>query len=261
MTFPFLLILVATLVESTSVEEDLSLTKKQSQTLGVFRKMMLPLLDKTYKKEDVYLIRWLKHRNFNLDRAKGYLTNDIEWRKTEKMDEILNEDWSEIEKDIPFKHLGNDVDGKPILYFHFGEMDVRKLVLQGKTNLVLRRFNQMMEWGESLVRMEQDKGKNVTRYHIIPNLKGFNARQHLCPACVTIYVQIVINFESHFPLTLDTYSALNGPQIFQTVINAVLPFMSEENRNVIKFYAGKQEWEPALRKFLPSEAMQTILED
>jgi hypothetical protein len=53
----------------------------------------MPRLDKDYQKSDIYLIRWLRAKNFNIRAAEEMLIADLKWRKNEKMDNIDQEDW------------------------------------------------------------------------------------------------------------------------------------------------------------------------
>ncbi len=53
----------------------------------------MPRLDKDYQKSDIYLIRWLRAKNFNIRAAEEMLVSDLKWRKNEKMDNIDQEDW------------------------------------------------------------------------------------------------------------------------------------------------------------------------
>jgi len=241
----------------TTVEEDLSLTKEELDQLQNFRTRMLPFVDKEYKKEGTYLIRWLRARQLNVDKAQEMLLRDIEWRKEEQMDNGMGmgDQWT---RHLPFTHLGYDYQGKPVLTCNFEDMDFRKAVLSGKGEVLTKAFILMMEWGERLVRAEQLKGNNVTRFHFIGNLRGFNAQQHTCPGCMTIYLKAARVWEAHYPNLLDNYIAINSPSLYRNVINFILPLLSDETRRKIRVFGRKQEWEPILHEFLPEHILRNF---
>lgn len=62
-------------VHGISAAEDLTLTAKEAQALFQFRKNVLPRLEKEhdYMKTDIYLVRWLRAKSFNLRLAENML--------------------------------------------------------------------------------------------------------------------------------------------------------------------------------------------
>ena len=87
---------------------------------------------------DIFLVRWIRDQNMDYEKARRKLVKvwhpdskklfalfskiqiqSLEWRKQNKVDEVLGEDFSEIVKNCPFDLDGQDMKGRPskIIYF------------------------------------------------------------------------------------------------------------------------------------------------
>jgi len=64
-----------------------------------------------------------------------------------------------------------------------GDGDFRKAVVSGNTDKLYRYMMSRVELAAKKVRDAQAKGLNVTRFHFIENLNGFNLAQHACVQC------------------------------------------------------------------------------
>lgn len=62
---------------------------------------------------DIYLVRWLRAVNWNIMEAGVLLLENLRWRKDNKMDTILEEDWSKFEEKFPYFVEGCDKEGRP----------------------------------------------------------------------------------------------------------------------------------------------------
>ncbi|OXA52221.1 Patellin-2 [Folsomia candida] len=166
-SFAVLLTFLATDCNGVSLNQDLTLTKSQKEALDKFKANVLPKLTKDYQKSDIYLIRWLRAKNFNVRAAEEMLMSDLKWRRAEKMDNIHTEDWSDMEEEFPWFMDGYDNEGKPILTANYDEWDLRKGVVAGKLQRIMRWMTYAQESGVRRVRELQAEGKNVTQWHVI----------------------------------------------------------------------------------------------
>jgi len=229
------------------LDQDLTLTRSQYEALEKFKENVIPRLEKDYQKTDIYLIRWLRARNFNVRQAEEMLFSDLKWRAQEKMDQINDEDWSDMEIEYPYYLDGYDHEGKPILTANYDEWDIRKGVLSGKLQRLMRWMTKAQNDGVSKVRELQAEGKNITQWDFIINMNNFNLVQHGCIQCLPIYTTFVSNYENHFPGSCDKIILLNTPQVFEIVLNLIRPIMSQQTRDALKVYNNnREEWDPIL---------------
>jgi len=78
-----------------------------------FRPLVRYDLYRDYMQEDIYLMLWLRGSNLDVPKAEQMLRKAHKWRKENKIDNILNEDFTELDKLFPYILAGNDNDGRP----------------------------------------------------------------------------------------------------------------------------------------------------
>ena len=115
---------------NTSQEEALlQLKDKIEQTND---KQILPYIEATTEDYDLLLLRFLRARKFNVINSYDLLINDIKWRIDEEYNrqhipyetsyEILSPEWSptDLHQYFPTSLFGEDKEGRPVAYKHFG---------------------------------------------------------------------------------------------------------------------------------------------
>ncbi len=171
---------------------------------------MVPHLSHGYMKQDIYLIRWLRARNLNIDQAEQMLKNNLRWRREQKMDTINEEDWSDMKEDFPYTSDTFDKTGRPIGTINMGPWNIRRMALAGKMPRLQRYMNKLLEEATQAVIREQGKGNNVTQWKVLINLDGFNQIQHACPVCLPAYVNFVNTYEERYPGFADQIININS---------------------------------------------------
>jgi len=82
--------------------------------------------------EDEYLIRWLRARNLDVDKAEQMLKTSMEWREKEDIKGLNSWDAPvTVSQDFLYKFTGEDSEGRPVLVVPFGRWEVRKLIEMG----------------------------------------------------------------------------------------------------------------------------------
>jgi len=79
-----------------SYEEDTRLTKSQAAALATLKKSVVPKLKRDFEKDDIYLLQFLRAKNFDPKKAEQYLLSESQWRTDYKMDSIHTEDFSDM---------------------------------------------------------------------------------------------------------------------------------------------------------------------
>ncbi|ODM89230.1 SEC14-like protein 2, partial [Orchesella cincta] len=112
--------------EAVSVEEFLSLTTSEKDALDKFRARVEPLLTSDRMKQDVYLIRWLRSKNFDVNAADKMLRDSLKWRHDEKIDNIHLEDFSDMASEFHVTVDTYDKTGRPIGVIDMFDWDIRR---------------------------------------------------------------------------------------------------------------------------------------
>ncbi|XP_021953391.2 SEC14-like protein 4 [Folsomia candida] len=210
---------------------------------------MRPQLSLDYMKKDIYLIRWLRATRFDIKAAEKMLTENLEWRKENDMENILNEDWSDFESNYPIELQGCDKEGRPVSSGNADDWDVRGVTVSGKLHRGIRYIDRVIEEASAIVRAMQENGDNVTRLVQLIDMRQFNFVQHGCPVCITLYVYAIQTYRDHFPGTVHKVIMLNVPSYFLSIWRLIRHLLPEEERNLIVLH-GRDEttWKKALLK-------------
>ncbi|ODM88857.1 SEC14-like protein 4 [Orchesella cincta] len=231
------------LVFSQADSRDLLLTLKEKNALDTFKEQVSPLLEEEFMKSDFYLVRWLRVKNWDIPSAKTMLLDNVKWRKDNKINSILQENWSDVEQDFPASFHNSDKIGRPILTMNFGEWDFRAVVLAGKSRRLDRYLTYTTEKYVNNVFKAQAAGKNVTRALILIDMDGFSIQRTACPLCIPIFIRWTSTMESYYPQFTNEIVMINAPSAISIPLNAIKPFMTPDTRDQLKaFDTNKQQW-------------------
>ncbi|OXA39509.1 SEC14 cytosolic factor [Folsomia candida] len=206
-----LLILYMTRLSSQS--ESLTVTKSQKQKLDKFKEAVETIkFPQEWMKDDLNLLRYLKARGWDVQRAKDMIQETVKWWKDYGMDNIHNEDWSQYERSDPYQIDGVDKEGKPIMLYALGEWDLRQAAIQGRLKTLVRW---VIKGTDEIHRKTRDlfkQGKiNGTQWSLIANIDKFNSQQHL---------------------SLDSFDA---------ALNIFRPLFTPSSRKALKVFSSNKE--------------------
>jgi len=226
------------------------LTKSQAVALEMLKKSVVQKLKRDFEKDDIYLLQFLRAKNFDPSKAEKYLLSESQWRTDYKMDTIHSEDFRDMEAEYPFKVSGYDNKGQPIIYGDLGIWDIRKAVLSGKGKKLIRWAIKIFDEARIKVREEQLKGKKVTRYLPLVNLDGANSVTNVEPNSMPIYAQFAVAYVGHFPNMSDTIYAIKTPSLMEVVIKLVISVAPPFKELLFVRGFNEADWKPILRKII-----------
>jgi len=209
------------------------------------------MLPHQYMKRDLYLVRWLRAKSFNLRQAEEMLVANLQWRKREKMDTIHLEDWSDMESKYEFRMNGVDKEGKPIFYFNPGSWNIREIANSKHVDRFMRYIDKAVDQSCVKVRMMEETQQNVTQGILIMNGEGGSPIQHFCLKCVTIYLRGIQVYDKYFPGCAEKIVSINIPQVVQPMVRGVIRHLSPISRNSLKIFGtDKPVWQKYLLEFI-----------
>ncbi|XP_028980943.2 SEC14-like protein 2 isoform X3 [Esox lucius] len=129
------------------------LSPKQAEILAEFRERIEDILPDLPARHDHYLLRWLRARSFNVQKAEAMLRKHLEFRKRIKADTII-EDWKPPE-------LGKSVEMVTLIY------DCEGLGLKHLWKPALEAY------GEILTMFEENYPEGLKRVFLIKTPKLF----------------------------------------------------------------------------------------
>ncbi|CAL8098298.1 unnamed protein product [Orchesella dallaii] len=241
-------------VSAISIEKFLTLTLSEKIALDKFRERVQPMLKESYMTNDAFLIRFLRAQHFEIDGAEKMLRETFKWRKENAIDNMRQENWSDIASDFHTTIDTYDRTGQPVGVIDIYDWDIRRAVLQGKGQRLLRFVINLVENITTQMYERQELGMNVTQVVVLGNADGFNLIQHACPLCLPLWIQFVQIIESYYPHVLDELIVIDAPATIQVLLEAVRPFLSRSNREAIKVFGpNRSRWMEYLDRKMSKE--------
>ncbi|XP_069569988.1 SEC14-like protein 1 isoform X1 [Brachyistius frenatus] len=190
--------------------------------------------------KDEHILRFLRARDFNMDKAREILCQSLTWRKQHQVDYLL-ETWSSPQVLQDFYTGGwhhHDRDGRPLYILRLGQMDTKGLVRALGEESLLRHVLSINE--EGLRRCEENTkvfGRPISCWTCLVDLEGLNMR-HLWRPGVKALLRIIEVVEANYPETLGRLLILRAPRVFPVLWTLVSPFIDENTRKKFLIYAG-----------------------
>ncbi|KAM4530859.1 SEC14-like protein 1 isoform 1-T2 [Odontesthes bonariensis] len=190
--------------------------------------------------KDQHVLRFLRARDFNIDKGREFLCQSLTWRKQHQVDFLLDTwDSPQLLQDYftgGWHH--HDRDGRPLYVLRLGQMDTKGLVRALGEEVLLRQVLSIIE--EGLRRCEENTrvyGRPISCWTCLVDLEGLNMR-HLWRPGVKALLRIIEVVEANYPETLGRLLIVRAPRVFPVLWTLVSPLIDENTRKKFLVYAG-----------------------
>ncbi|KAK2818566.1 hypothetical protein Q5P01_024127 [Channa striata] len=234
------------------------LSLKQAETLSEFRGRIQDLLPSLPAQHDHYLLRWLRARSFNVQKAEAMIRKHVEFRKQMRVDTIISE-WTPpevIEKYVSGGMCGYDREGSPIWYDIIGPLDPKGLLLSATKQDFLKTKIRHTEMLRRECRRQSEKlGKNIEAITLIYDCEGLGLK-HIWKPAIETYGEILTMFEDNYPEGLKRVFLIKAPKMFPMAYNLIKHFLCEETRR--KIIVLGSNWQEVLRQHIDPEQLPVV---
>lgn len=179
------------------------------------------------------LLRFLRARDFSVEKAHQMLQESLKWRADNNIDQMLNEykPPTVISKYFLGAWHQTDKQNCPMYILRLGHMDVKGLLKSIGEEVLLRHALHVCEEGLQLIEQATNKtGKAVSNWSLLCDLEGLSMR-HLWRPGVKALLKIIETVERNYPETLGRVFIVRAPRVFPiawTIVSAfirkLLPF-------------------------------------
>lgn len=225
------------------------LSPAQEAALKNFREAVGDVLKKP-EHDDRYLLRWLRARDFNLNKAEQMLRAHMEWRKQFGIDDVMT--WPEspevLRKYYPGGFVGYDREGRPVSIIPFGGCDLKGLLNSVTLDEVMKHVVRQFEDVAVDIKQQCKKlGKPVETVTYIFDFDGFALSTLASKAVIDYLTNLMCIFEDNYPERLHKAFVINAPRYFPLFWKIIRPFLSDLTaRKLALFGRDEQAWKKAL---------------
>ncbi|KAM8761196.1 SEC14-like protein 2 isoform 1-T2 [Acanthopagrus schlegelii] len=234
------------------------LSPKQAEALEQFRERIQDILPQLPAQHDHFLLRWLRARNFNIQKSEAMLRKHLEFRKHMKVDTIVT-DWRPpevIEKYLSGGMCGYDREGSPIWYDVIGPVDPKGLFLSASKQDFIKSKIRDCEVLQKECNLQSERlGTNVESITMVYDVEGLGLK-HLWKPAIETYGEILQMFEDNYPEGLKRLFVIKAPKLFPVAYNLVKHFLSENTRQKIHILGAN--WQEVLLKYIDAEELPAI---
>lgn len=190
--------------------------------------------------KDQHVLRFLRARDFSLDKAREFLCQSLTWRKQHQVDFLLDT-WERPQLLHDYYTGGwhhHDKDGRPLYVLRLGQMDTKGLVRALGEEELLKQVLSLNE--EGLRRCEENTrvfGRPISCWTCLVDLEGLNMR-HLWRPGIKALLRIIEVVEANYPETLGRLLIVRAPRVFPVLWTLVSPLIDDNTRRKFLVYAG-----------------------
>ncbi|XP_049694085.1 protein real-time isoform X1 [Helicoverpa armigera] len=211
---------------------------------------------------DTTLLRFLRARDFNVEKAREMLSQSLLWRKKHQVDRILSEyETPDVVKQyFPGGWHHHDKDGRPLYILRLGQMDVKGLLKSiGEDGLLKLTLHVCEEGLKLLEEASRSSNSAVLSWCLLVDLDGLNMR-HLWRPGVRALLRIIQIVEANYPETMGRVLIVRAPRVFPILWTIVSTFIDENTRSKFLFYGGKDYLQPGgLLDYIPKDLIPDFL--
>ncbi|XP_075977653.1 real-time isoform X3 [Anticarsia gemmatalis] len=237
------------------------LTPMQESRLLQLRKWIADL-QKGKVPSDTTLLRFLRARDFNVEKAREMLSQSLLWRKKHQVDRILSEyETPDVVKQyFPGGWHHHDKDGRPLYILRLGQMDVKGLLKSIGEDGLLKLTLHVCEEGLKLLEEATRSSEHaIQSWCLLVDLDGLNMR-HLWRPGVRALLRIIQIVEANYPETMGRVLIVRAPRVFPILWTIVSTFIDENTRSKFLFYGGKDYLQPGgLLDYIPKDLIPDFL--
>ncbi|XP_037033900.1 SEC14-like protein 2 isoform X1 [Bradysia coprophila] len=239
----------------TITDEEKAIVEKLRQNV----KDELPLSVTTLSAEDqdLFLVRWVRARDLDLDKATNMLRNSLKWRIEKRADDALNfQIHPFLAENFVVRFSGTDKLGQPVFVVPLNEWDLRKVVndadrLAGFDDFATNFFEVLSYH----IKDEHNKRKKagqgaITQMTLLLDVKNYSYWQLVNFGAIKKILQIAAMYEAHYPEILYRAAFINCPHYFGMFITLLKPVLAPKTLSKIVCYPKMSDWQNDIKELM-----------
>ena len=214
--------------------------------------------------EEIFLLRFLRARKFQVDKSWEMLRKHLEWRRIERIDamsaqvgaDVLGVPVERLWDHLPTWTQGFDRHGGPVIYKDWGSFNVSRALIELNIpveNLVRYHIWQNEQAAKLLGHQSIELGRPVTKFSCVFEAKGWHPG--LASRIAMAFLKgIAIADQNHFPERLRCVVVVNAPAVIAFVWRVVSSWLDPVTRDKVRILAAPESnWRPVLNELIDDD--------
>jgi len=219
--------------------------------------------------DDLFLLQWLKHSNFKINRTEKGIRESFEWKKENNIEALLNGPLVE-NKHIRFGIDSKTKDGTPAAFIYVNELfKMEKEQFYESAHQALAKLEKIiLDYNRQKYAELCDKEQRrvplvaamVTGGYGVIDIKrfGFNDLRH--PGALQMGYDVARVSVNYFPGLGRHLCYINMNRLFEVIFKLLKPIISIPTMELTAYDCRKEKWRPALLQFFTEEELYRNLE-
>ncbi|XP_069672374.1 SEC14-like protein 4 [Periplaneta americana] len=210
------------------------------------------------EKDDLFLLRWLRARNFNAEAAEKMLRDSLKWREKWEADKIGEYEPPEvIQKYYPSGICGFDKEGAPVIVVPFAGLDMWGMMHSVNKNDFIKMTIKTLETFLSIATEQAKKfGQEASQVVCVMDMENFNLRQYAWRPAGEVVIALIQMYEANYPEILKACYIINAPKVFAIAFSVVKNFLNEYTLRKIQILkSDPRKWQPELLKMIERDQL------
>ncbi|KAK8765441.1 hypothetical protein V5799_031949 [Amblyomma americanum] len=197
---------------------------------------------------DASLLRWLRARDFDVAKAESMYRHDLEWRKENGVDGMLEcyKVPELVKENFPGVILHPCKDGRPMWVIPSG-INIKSFLAALTPAVVQRHLIYQLEYMEGLKRFSvREAGQELETQYLVIDFENFSLRHVYSWQAMKSITDMLQMMEDHFPECLEQCIAINAPIFFPILWKIVRPFLTQRTVDKVRVFGKADAWKEHL---------------
>lgn len=208
--------------------------------------------------DDIYLLRWLRARNFNVEAAENMLRESMKWRETWEVEKLKDWEPPEILNKYYISGLtGFDKEGAPVIVVPFGCLDMWGMMHSiNKSDFIKKTIKTLEMYLDIAIEQGRKHGIEASQVIGVMDMENFNIRQYAWRPAGETVIALLQMYEANYPEILKTCFIINAPKVFAIAFSVVKNFLNDYTLRKIQIIKNDpNKWKPLLLNLIETDQL------
>ncbi|ODN02282.1 SEC14-like protein 2 [Orchesella cincta] len=232
----------------------MDLNEEEKQLCKELRDRVVDLkIGDPYRVMDFHMIRFLRARGMDIEKAEDMFRKYIAWRLENNVDNACSwEIAQDLKESTPYKVVGHSLNGGLVVYAHVGSWN--PLVAHGRYEELMKLAYHELEYLTQFHKYFTLQKNYFSKMVLIINLEGLSFAHVSTVDYIRALISLLKAFEAYYPESLKVAFLINAPWVFSILWSIAKPFISTATHERLRFLgADRETWKEEIQQYIAED--------